>query len=43
LPVLTLVWQPPLQLLEILSSSASFAKVEPCPAMMASAAEPDEV
>jgi hypothetical protein len=43
LPVLPLVWQPPLQLLEILSSLASFPNVEPGPAMIASACEPDNV
>ena len=43
LPVLPLVWQPPLQLLEILSSLASFSNVELGPAMIASAGEADDV
>ncbi|HTB04787.1 MAG TPA: hypothetical protein VK804_30320 [Bradyrhizobium sp.] len=43
LPVGMLVWQPPLQLLEILSSLASFSNVELGPAMIASAGEADDV
>jgi hypothetical protein len=42
LPVLPLVWQPPLQLLEILSSWASFPNVDPEPAMILSACEADD-